>query len=48
MMHNLNEDPFEQVNLAMKQKYRHERRRLQERLAQWIHETGDSFELPEL
>ncbi|MFP4433808.1 MAG: sulfatase [Phycisphaerae bacterium] len=48
MLHNLNDDPFEQVNLAMKHKYRDIRKRLQDRLAGWIHDTGDEFALPEL
>ena len=47
-MFNLNEDPYELANLAHNTKYRVERTRLQNRLAQWIHETGDSFALPRL
>ena len=46
LMFNLNEDPLEQVNLAFNTRYRAERKRLQERLAQWIADTGDTFELP--
>jgi arylsulfatase A-like enzyme len=48
LMHNLNEDPYELVNLAHNTAYRAQRRALQERLAAWIHDTGDSFQLPEL
>jgi len=46
LMFNLNEDPYEQANLAHDEAFRAERQRLRERLAQWIHETGDAFELP--
>jgi arylsulfatase A-like enzyme len=46
LMFNLNEDPYELVNLAHNTKYRMERRNLQDRLAQWIADTGDTFELP--
>jgi len=48
LMHNLNEDPYELVNLAHNTAFRAERRVLQEQLAAWIHDTGDNFLLPEL
>ncbi len=48
LMFNLNEDPYELVNLAHNTKYKQERQRLQARLARWVHETGDTFALPEL
>ncbi len=48
MMFNLAEDPFELVNLAHNTAFRVERARLQQRLAEWIDETGDVFVLPEL
>lgn len=48
LMFNMAEDPYELVNLAHNTRYRAERKRLQERLAQWIEETGDRFDLPEL
>jgi arylsulfatase A-like enzyme len=48
LMFNLNEDPYELVNLAHNTKYKQERQRLQARLARWIHETGDTFALPAL
>ena len=48
MMHNLNEDPYEQANLAHNTTFAAQRRRLHERLRQWIADTGDSFALPEL
>ncbi len=47
MLFNLREDPFEQVNMAFNNRYRAERRRLQARLAQWIADTGDRFDLPD-
>ena len=45
---NLNEDPYELANMAYNTRYRAERRRLQDRLAAWISDTGDSFSLPEV
>jgi arylsulfatase A-like enzyme len=48
LLFNLNEDPYELANLAHNTRYRAERRRLQERLAAWINETGDQFKLPQL
>ncbi|MEM9789731.1 MAG: sulfatase [Planctomycetota bacterium] len=48
LMFNLNEDPYEQANLAHNTAFGAERRRLQDRLAQWIADTGDRFTLPEL
>ncbi|MFP4106993.1 MAG: sulfatase [Phycisphaerae bacterium] len=48
MMFNLNEDPYETCNLAFNHRYKAERKRLQDRLAQWIADTGDEFELPEM
>jgi arylsulfatase A-like enzyme len=48
LLFNLNEDPYEQVNLAHNAKFAVPRRRLQDRLAAWINDTGDRFDLPEL
>jgi arylsulfatase A-like enzyme len=47
LMFNLNEDPYEQANLAQNNFYRAERKKLLERLRQWIADTGDTFTLPE-
>ena len=47
LMFNLNEDPFEQANLAFNNRYRVERRKLAARLRQWVADTGDTFNLPE-
>ena len=46
LMFNLNEDPYEHVNLAHNLIYADRRRRCHERLARWIAETGDEFALP--
>ena len=48
MMYNLNEDPYEFANLAHNTRYSSERHRLQDRLAVWIDDTGDTFLLPVL
>jgi len=48
LLFDLNEDPYEQVNLALMPDYRAERKRLHDRLAAWISDTGDRFTLPEL
>lgn len=48
LLFNLNEDPYELVNLAHNPAFARERRRLQDRLAAWIQDTGDQFALPEL
>lgn len=48
LMFNLNEDPYEQVNLAHNSLFAKERRGLQARLAEWVNDTGDAFELPEI
>lgn len=47
LLFNLNDDPYEQVNLAFNTRYAQERRRLQDRLAHWVHDTGDHFTLPD-
>jgi arylsulfatase A-like enzyme len=46
MLFNLNEDPYELHNVALDPRYRAERKRLQDRLAAWIADTGDRFALP--
>ena len=48
LLFNLNEDPFELVNLAHNTRYAVERHRLNERLRQWGADTGDTFALPAL
>ena len=46
--YNLNEDPFELVNLAHDGRFRTERGALQDRLREWMEGTGDAFALPEI
>jgi len=45
LLFDLNTDPYEQVNLAHNPRFGALRDRLSARLARWIEETGDSFEL---
>ena len=47
LLYNLNEDPYEQINLAHNNRYRAERKRLIERVRQWVADAGDKFALPE-
>ena len=47
LMFNLNEDPYEEANLAQNNRYRIERKRLIGRLKQWVADTGDRFAVPE-
>jgi arylsulfatase A-like enzyme len=46
LMFNLNEDPYEEANLAFNNMFRAERKRLLDRLKQWVADTGDKFSLP--
>lgn len=48
MLFNLNNDPYEQVNLALNPIHRAKRAELQACLRDWIDRTGDSFELPDI
>jgi len=48
MLFNLNEDPYELANHAYNTRYSQERRHLNQRLSQWIADTGDAFQLPDL
>ncbi|MEX2381364.1 MAG: hypothetical protein WD490_03190 [Opitutales bacterium] len=48
MMHNLNEDPLEQANLAHNSVFHAQRRKLHETLRDWIDRTGDTFQMPDL
>ncbi len=45
LMYNLNDDPYEQVNLAHNTAFGTKRTELQARLKRWIDETGDEFAL---
>jgi arylsulfatase A-like enzyme len=44
---NLNEDPYEEMNLAQLNHYRPERQKMIARLKQWVADTGDTFAIPE-
>jgi len=46
LVHNLREDPFEQVNLANRGSHLRKRRELNERLRMWVQETEDEFQVP--
>jgi arylsulfatase A-like enzyme len=46
-MFNLNDDPYEQANLAFNKAFRVQRKRLHERLVAWMDQTGDKdFVMP--
>jgi len=47
LLHDLNEDPYEQANLAHDPAFRAKRGALLERLRRWVKQTDDEFELPE-
>ena len=47
-MFDLNEDPYETLNLAFLDTHNDKREELQAELADWIERTGDEFELPEV
>ncbi len=47
LLFNLAEDPFETVNLALIGEFSMVRKRLQDRLDEWIRRTGDEFLLPD-
>ncbi len=46
MMFNLNDDPYEQVNLAHNSRWGAKRKQLHDRLAKWVADTDDQFALP--
>ncbi len=46
LMFNLNDDPYEQLNLAHHAHARAHRKRLNDLTADWIERTGDTFALP--
>ena len=45
-MFNLNEDPYEEANLAQNNQFRAQRKKLINRLKQWVADTGDTFQIP--
>jgi arylsulfatase A-like enzyme len=48
VMFDLNEDPYETLNLAFLDTHNEKREELQKELANWIEKTGDTFALPEV
>jgi len=48
LMFDLNEDPYETLNLAFLDTHNDKREALQSELAAWIEKTGDTFTLPEV
>ena len=46
MLYNLNEDPFEEQNLAMNTTMLDKRMELNEKLKEWVCKTNDSFSVP--
>jgi arylsulfatase A-like enzyme len=48
LLFNLNEDPYELANLAHNIEFSEKRKELNQRLAKWIKETGDNFNLPKV
>jgi hypothetical protein len=44
---NLNDDPYEEINVAQLNRYQPERRKLIARLRQWVAGTGDDFAIPQ-
>ena len=44
-LYNLKEDPYEQTNLAFNNRYRVERKKLADRLRQWVADTSDKFNI---
>jgi arylsulfatase A-like enzyme len=48
LMFNLNEDPYEQINLAHNSAFKVKRQELHDRLCKWLTDTDDTFPLPVL
>ena len=46
LMFNLNDDPYEQANLANNTAFMRKRNELHDRLLQWVEQTEDDFEVP--
>lgn len=47
LMFNLNDDPYEEADLAQNNRYRAERKKLIARLRQWAADTNDKFSIPD-
>lgn len=48
LMYNLNEDPYEQVNLAHNTIYRDKLIELNNKVKEWVKKTGDTFPVPDI
>lgn len=48
MLYNLKEDPYEQMNMAMFSHYVPKEIEMNSLLQEWIHKTGDCFQLPDI
>ncbi len=48
LLHNVKEDPYEMANYAHDRCYQAQKERCHARLAQWIADTNDDFELPDI
>lgn len=48
LLFNLNEDPYEMANHCYNIAFQEQKERCHKRLKQWIEETGDNFELPDI
>jgi arylsulfatase A-like enzyme len=48
LLFDLKDDPYEIANLCHDTMYQDKKQELQELLQSWIHQTGDSFELPDI
>jgi arylsulfatase A-like enzyme len=46
LLYNLNEDPYEQTNLAFHTGFREKRKEMNREIRQWAHKTGDDFIFP--
>ncbi len=47
LLFNLNEDPYEEANLAHNSAYRQKRQQLKSELVKWAEKTGDNFPIPD-
>ncbi len=48
LMFNLNDDPYEEINLCHNSRFYPQQRRMLEELRSWVERTEDSFALPEI
>ncbi len=48
LLFNTADDPYEEANYVYSTNFQEQKKRCHDRLAQWIEETGDEFELPDI